>query len=265
MVCGCIKNNLFAIMDFISEPFFKKVCKYNNKDITLPQLNNNNNGKIDVLIMNHISFLDMMVAYYSARNKKSAFVAGQVLKNISGLDIYDKTVFEIEKGLTKEGVCEKFVEYMNHYEDLEIIGLSPEGHILTCENYQKNVDYCIKNNIPVFKNVLYPRFVAFNGIISALRKTNKLGKIYITTAYFPEESEMPTDHDTDSLFGKFSLFSFLIFRRTPNIYWNTVEEEIKDDEDIDEWLVNQFRKIDENIENLKNVENVKKFKCLHDM
>jgi hypothetical protein len=253
MVCGCIKNNLFNIMDFISESFFKKVCEYNNHDISLPP--SNNDGKIDVLIMNHISFLDMLVSYYSAREKKSAFVAGQALKNLSGLDIFGKTVFEIGKGFTKEDVCEKFVEFINNYEDLEIVGVSPEGNILTQENYQKSVDYCLKNNIPIFKNVLYPRFVAFNGIISALRKTNKLGKIYITTAYFPEESEMPTDHDTDSFFGKFSVFSFLVLRRIPNISWNTIESEIKDDEDIDEWLVNQFRKIDEELElvKLKNV------------
>jgi hypothetical protein len=202
--------------------------------------------------MNHISFLDMLVAYYSTRNKKSAFVAGHALKKISGLEIYDKTVFEIEKGLTKEDVCTKFINFINNYEDLELIGLSPEGNILTRENYEKSVNYCIKNNIPVFKNVLYPRFVAFHGIISALQKTNKLGKIYITTAYFPEESEMPTDHDTDSLFGKFSLLSLLVFRKIPNISWSTVETEIKDDEDIDEWLVNQFRKIDETLENVKN-------------
>jgi hypothetical protein len=250
---GCtnfIKNNLFCIMDFISKPFFKNVCKYNNCNITFPQSNNNN--KIDVFIMNHISFLDMLVAYYSTRNKKSAFVAGHALKKISGLEIYDKTVFEIEKGLTKEDVCTKFINFINNYEDLELIGLSPEGNILTRENYEKSVNYCIKNNIPVFKNVLYPRFVAFHGIISALQKTNKLGKIYITTAYFPEESEMPTDHDTDSLFGKFSLLSLLVFRKIPNISWSTVETEIKDDEDIDEWLVNQFRKIDETLENVKN-------------
>jgi hypothetical protein len=122
---------------------------------------------------------------------------------------------------------------------------------LTRENYQKSVDYCNKNNIPVFKNVLYPRLIAFNGIIKALRKTNKLGKIYITTAYFPEESEMPTDHDTDSFFGKFSIFSFLILRRIPKISWNTVEAEIKEDEDIDKWLINQFRKIDEELEIVK--------------
>jgi hypothetical protein len=251
MVCSnCIKNNLFCIMDFISKPLFKNVCKYNNCDITLPQSNNNN--KINVFIMNHISFLDMLVAYYSARNKKSAFVAGHALKKISGLEIYNKTVFEIEKGLTKEDVCTKFIDFINNYEDLELIGLSPEGNILTRENYEKSVNYCIKNNIPVLKNVLYPRFVAFHGIISALQKTNKLGKIYITTAYFPEESEMPTDHDTDSLFGKFSLLSLLVFRKIPNISWSTVETEIKDDEDIDEWLVNQFRKIDETLENVKN-------------
>jgi hypothetical protein len=239
-------------MDFISKPLFTNVCKYNKCNITLPQSNNNNNNKIDVFIMNHISFLDMLVAYYSARNKKSAFVAGHALKKISGLEIYDKTVFEIEKGLTNEDVCTKFIDFINNYEDLELIGLSPEGNILTRENYEKSVNYCIKNNIPVFKNVLYPRFVAFHGIISALQKTNKLGKIYITTAYFPEESEMPTDHDTDSLFGKFSLLSLLVFRKIPNISWSTVETKIKDDEDIDEWLVNQFRKIDETLENVKN-------------
>jgi hypothetical protein len=249
MVWSCIKNKLFNIMDFISEHSFKKVCEYNNRDISLPP--SNNDGKIDVLIMNHISFLDMLVSYYSARQKKSAFVAGHALKNMSGLDVFDKTVFEVEKGFTKEDVCTKFIEYVNNYADLEVVGLSPEGNILTRENYQKSVDYCVKNNIPVFKNVLYPRFVAFNGIISALRKTNKLGKIYITTAYFPEESEMPTDHDTDSLFGKFSIFSFLVLRRIPKISWNTVETEIKDDEDIDEWLVNQFRKIDEELELVK--------------
>ena len=249
--CCCIKNNLFTFMNFISKPFFKKVCEYNNCDITLPDTSSNNNKKINVLIMNHISFLDMLIAYYSARNKKSAFVGGQALKNISGFDVFDKTVFQIEKGLTKEEVCTKMIEFMNHYEDLELIGLSPEGNILTKENYQKSVDYCMKNNIPVFKNVLYPRFVAFHGIISALRKTNKLGKIYVTTAYFSEESEMPTDKDTDSLFGKFSLLSLLVFRKTPKISWSTIETEIKDDKDIDEWLINQFRKIDKELDNLK--------------
>ncbi len=236
-------------MDFISEPSFKKVCEYNNRDITLPP--SNNDKKIDVLIMNHISFLDMLVSYYSARQKNSAFVAGHALKNLSGLDVFDKTVFEVEKGFTKEDVSRKFVEYINNYEDLELVGLSPEGNILTRENYQKSVDYCVKNNIPVFKNVLYPRLIAFNGIISALRKTNKLGKIYITTAYFPEELEMPTDHDTDSFFGKFSIFSFLFLRRIPKISWNTVEAEIKDDEDIDDWLVNQFKKMDHELECVK--------------
>ena len=47
MVCGCIKNNLFNIMDFISEPSFKKVCEYNNRDITLPP--SNNDKKIDLI------------------------------------------------------------------------------------------------------------------------------------------------------------------------------------------------------------------------
>jgi hypothetical protein len=249
MVWGCIKRNLFNIMDFISEPSFKKVCEHNNRNISLPP--SNNDGKIDVYIMNHISFLDMLVSYYSARQKKSSFVAGHALKKLSGLDVFDKMVFEVKKGFTKEDVSNKFVEYINNYEDLEVVGLAPEGNILTRENYQKSVDYCVKNNIPVFKNVLYPRFVAFNGIISALRKTNKLGKIYITTAYFPEESEIPTDHDTDSFFGRFSLFSFLVLRRIPKINWNTVEKEIKDDEDIDEWLVNQFRIIDEELESVK--------------
>ena len=120
---GCtnfIKNNLFCIMDFISKPFFKNVCKYNNCDITFPQLNNNN--KIDVFIMNHISFLDMLVAYYSTRNKKSAFVAGHALKKISGLEIYDKTVFEIEKGLTKEDTL------LNNIVDSHI--MFPPSHLI---------------------------------------------------------------------------------------------------------------------------------------
>ena len=253
MVWSCIKNNLFNIMKFISEPLFKKVCEYNNCDISLPP--SNNDGKIDVYIMNHVSYLDMLVAYYSAHQKNSSFVAGHVLRNITGLDIFGKTVFEIGKGLTKEDVSTKFVEYINNYEDLELVGLSPEGHILTREKYEKSVEYCVKNNIPVFKNVLYPRFVAFNGIVSALRKTNKLGKIYITTTYFPEETEMPTDRDIDVLYGKYGIFSFLILRRIPKISWNTIEAEIKDDEDIDEWLVKHFRIIDEELElvKLKNV------------
>ena len=62
---------------------------------------------------------------------------------------------------------------------------------------------------------------------------------------------MPTDNDTDSLFGKFSLLSLLIFRKTPKISWSTIETEIKDEDDIDKWLVNQFRKIDKEIDNLK--------------
>ena len=150
MVCNCIKNNLFNIMDFISEPLFKDVCKYNNTDITLPQ---SKNGKINILIMNHISFLDMLIAYYSARQQKPAFVGGQALKGLSGLDVFDKTVFEVEKGVTKEDLCTKFIDFISKYEDLEIIGLAPEGNILTRENYEKSTNYCIKNNIPVISTM----------------------------------------------------------------------------------------------------------------
>lgn len=249
----CIKHNLFCFMDCVSKPFFKKVCKDNNSNISLPH---SQNGKIDVFIMNHISFLDLFIAYYSAHEHKSAFVGGHALKNISGLEIYNNTVFEVKKGVTKEDVCSQFIDFMEKYESLEIIGLAPEGNILTRENYDKSVTYCTKNEIPVFKNVLYPRFVAFNGIVSALRKTNKLGKIYVTTAFLTDEKEIPTDRDTDSLFGKFSLLSLFVFRKIPKIYWKTVETEIKDDENIDEWLLKQFRIIDENIEQLQKQINV---------
>ena len=149
-----IKHNIFNLALCVSQPFYKKVTDFNHKDIKFPPATN---GKIDIIIINHVSYMDMFISIACSIDRKPIVIAGEALKKITGLELYDNNVFIIEKGMTKEEVCENFLEFLtNKNSNLDLIGLSPEGHIITDEKLKKSNDFCKAVNVQPFTNLLYP-------------------------------------------------------------------------------------------------------------
>lgn len=145
-------------------------------------------GKVDVVISNHIATIDF--ALVSAILEKIGFSKlYYILKRVSAFYPLGTFVFISDNDIK---ISRKWSEDENHMaRELKNIKngtiiIFPEGRRFTEKLYEEGVKFSQENNFPIFKNTLVPRTKGTWKILSYLNKENRLGKLYDLTVTIPK-------------------------------------------------------------------------------
>jgi len=140
-------------------------------------------NKVDILIANHISTIDSFILlsmlehmnisnFIMVGKKDLIYTPGVGLIFMFGDHIKLARNWEEDK-LTIDNQLENIKE--------GIIVLFPEGTRYTEQKFKEGQEFSMKNNLPVYDNLLVPKSKGFEAIYNNLRNNNKLGNIYDTT------------------------------------------------------------------------------------
>jgi 1-acyl-sn-glycerol-3-phosphate acyltransferase len=137
-------------------------------------------NKIDIIISNHLFIFDthiLISLLTQIDNREVYFIAGyNPLIYLGGFPLLMskfKCIFINKDSKKDEKILKDKLNNINH----GIIVIFPEGAIINKHRYEKSIDYCKKNNLKPFNNLLYPRTTCLLFIINELKKKNKLGNL----------------------------------------------------------------------------------------
>lgn len=117
----------------------------------------------------------------------------------------------------------------------------PEGSRFTEKKRDRSVEYSKKNNLPVFKNVLYPRIKGFNQCISYLQNPPFSTVVNVTILYL-----------VDNKWTNPPSLLYCLTRRVPGVFKIVIEKtEIEEDMKEDKYLIGIFKDKDRLIEGYK--------------
>jgi 1-acyl-sn-glycerol-3-phosphate acyltransferase len=137
-------------------------------------------NKVDILIANHLNFIDSMMIssilkiiddrpfYFIIRKGPMIHMGG-----LSLLISKFKCIFINKNANTDIEIIRDKISEIND----GIIIIFPEGSIFSKNTHEKSLNYCKKNNLKPFNNLLYPRTTGLWIIINELKKKNKLGNL----------------------------------------------------------------------------------------
>jgi 1-acyl-sn-glycerol-3-phosphate acyltransferase len=167
LACELIQPHL----DFLYNYGFNSTIKYSG--------NIKFTNKVDIVVCNHVNTFDFAI-YISLlkkfSNKEIYFICRNNLKYIPVFGFYlnFNNFIKINKNIELDR--ELLINSINKI-DSGIIVIMPEGTRFTEANYKLSQDYSHKNNLHVFKNLLYPKMNGIHIICDILNKNNKLGNI----------------------------------------------------------------------------------------
>lgn len=224
--------------------FFKKYLKINMKlhnNLVLPV-----NGKNNLLMMNHTSYLDwvLLMIYLNKKNivDKVTFIAKKSILFLPffGQQAKNWNIIFIERSWEKDKY--KLQDKISKLENQTVI-IFPEGTRKNKKNYLKSVEFSKKNNYPVYKNLLLPRTKGSWKILNILKDSNKLDKIIDLTFVFPKYRSIELSNKT--IFSKPIGDVFMIFEeiKIPQINILSNQKLFK------KWLFNIWKEKDFKINN----------------
>ena len=139
----------------------------------------NKSDKVDIVISNHTNSIDFLLNVIISNNYDNRTKNFLVKRSTSympiigfvcsaGTDILINRNLEDDKNIIINKV-KKIKE--------GAIFIMPEGTRFTPEKREIAKNYSIKNNLPIFKNTLYPKMKGLWLVINILKKQNKLGNL----------------------------------------------------------------------------------------
>ncbi len=136
-------------------------------------------NKVDVIIGNHINTLDFVVFASIIRifdNRPIYFVFKKqvIFYPMVGFPIGSNLDIKLNRKLEED--IDNINEAVNEIND-GIIIIMPEGTRFTPEKHLEAIKYSKDNNLPIFKNTLYPKMKGIFIISNILNKNNRLGNI----------------------------------------------------------------------------------------
>lgn len=195
-----------------------------------------------VIICNHISAMDTVIVRLfgvSALGIDVKYVTKRSIMwiPILGLGMYMCRFLFVRRDKKKDSKSIKaWVAAMNGREKDAFI-LYPEGTRFTQKKHERSILFCRQKNLPVLKNLLYPRLAGFSTCINALNRKKFLRIADLTIIYTEnEQRSIPPN------------FWRLLLLPVPGTFHILCGSDSTDNIDNpEEYLVNAFRKKDEKI------------------
>lgn len=166
-----IKNITFSLMPLVYTYCFESSLYYNVKY--------NPSDKVDILISNHTTTIDFAIYLSIIRefdNRDIYFVLKRDLIFIPGGGFTFCVGPDIKLNRKLEDDQENIINSVKKIKS-GIIIIMPEGTRFTPEKQELAHKYSKDNNLPVFKNTLFPKMKGIYLISQILNEKNKLGKI----------------------------------------------------------------------------------------
>ena len=199
----------------------------------------------NLLIENHNSILDFFIFGCILNNNKMSFLdlktVSKPQSNIekSTLEMFDCLIVSEDNNITYKNI-NKIKDKLKKSKKSFVISLSPEGTIFNKKDKltSKQIDYLKKNNIKIYKNVLFPHIGIFNLLIEKIKFDNiyVLSTLYkINNRRLIDEEEILLNLNNPNLK---ILFSFEKFRNNKNINDKWL---LKIWENIDSWIETKLK------------------------
>ena len=237
-----VKNIIISMMPLVYTYCFDSPIHYNAKY--------NPSDKVDILISNHITTIDFVVYLSVLRqfdNRDVYFVLKRDLIFIPGGGFTLCVGPDIKLNRKLEDDQESIINSVKKMKS-GIIIIMPEGTRFTPEKQELAKKYSIDNNLPVFKNTLFPKMKGIYLISKILNENNKLGKI-IDFSTIIENFHLKTARMKDLLtkpLGK--TFSVIRTYNIPIKYLDNYEK-------FKKWFLKLWQKKDNILDNICNAPN----------
>lgn len=214
---------------------FKTKFKLAESKQDIKKMINENKDKIDIIICNHTSTFDFLIimSYLLEFDIDSInFVLKNEISYVPGFGfvIYANTDIKLNRNWEQDK--ETLGNQLNKLKPngkKQVILIFPEGTRLTEKKLKEGQDFSLKNNLPVYENLMVPKAKGLWFIINNLKESEKLGRIWDTTLIFPNFLQK-TINSAD-LFGK-SMGDI-------NMIWREVEltNDYKNIDKFKKWLM----------------------------
>lgn len=237
-----IKNIIFSLIPLVYTYCFDSPIHYNAKY--------NPSDKVDILISNHTITMDFAIYVSILRqfdNRDIYFVLKRDVIFIPGGGFTLCVGPDIKLNRKLEDDQENIINCVKKMKS-GIIIIMPEGTRFTPEKQELAQQYSKDNNLPMFKNTLFPKMKGIYLISKILNENNKLGKIidfstivenfYLKTAYMKDLLTKPL--------GK--TFSVIRTYNIPTKYLNDYEK-------FKKWFLKLWQKKDNILDNIRNANN----------
>ena len=162
-------NEWINMCPYFYKEIFNSDIYYNGKFLT--------SNKIDIVICNHISRIDSFLITSIIKNntiKPIYPIIQKELKKIPLIGSFHKGCIVLERDLSKDK--ETIINSIKNI-DNGIIIIYPEGTRMNEDNFKKSHEYCEKNQLKKYNNLLYPKMKGLDIIINELNNSNKLGNL----------------------------------------------------------------------------------------
>lgn len=204
--------------------------------------------KVDIVISNHTNTIDFLLNViisnnFDNRTKNYLIKRATSYMPIIGFICSAGTDILINRNLEEDKQI-----IINKVKKIKegTIYIMPEGTRFTPEKQKKAQEYSIKNNLPVFKNTLYPKMKGLWIIINILKKENKLGNIIDLTS------------SIENFKGKKAYLPELMKQNMGNTY-NVIktyqipkDNSLENYDDFKKWFLEIWKEKDKTLENIEN-------------
>lgn len=150
--------------------------------------------KIDIVICNHINRIDSLIISSIIKKNSNKNVYAVIQKEIAKLPIignFSPGCIVLERDFESDNIkILKFLKNINN----GILIIYPEGTRMNENNFKKSNEFCEKNNLKKYNNLLYPKMKGLNLIINELKNENKLGNLIDITIKTKDELKFKTGY-----------------------------------------------------------------------
>ncbi len=194
--------------------------------------------KIDIIISNHINTLDYVInagiiREFDDRNTYTVMKKSEMFTPGLGFTLTESGYIFLNRKL--EDDIENISNSIKNINN-SVIVIMPEGTRYTKEKKELAEQYSKDNNLPIFKNTLFPKMKGLWIIINELKKQNKLGNIIDIT--------LKLDKLDKNIGPKFYQFIQTDFGDSYNIIntYNIPDNKIEDYDLFKKWFLNTIWK-----------------------
>jgi 1-acyl-sn-glycerol-3-phosphate acyltransferase len=214
---------------------FKANLKLAETKQDIKKLINENTDKVDIIVCNHISTFDLIIAGYLKEFEIDS--CNVIFKNEIvytpgfGYILYANTDIKLKRNWEQDKeALGKQLDNIKPNGKKQVIIIFPEGTRLTEQKLKEGQEFSKLNNLPVYENLMVPKSKGLWFIVNKLSETNKLGRIWDVTFVFPKFLKKSISYS--DVFGK--------SMGDVNAIWREVvlEKDYKDSDAFKKWLIN---------------------------
>ena len=234
------KNILMDVLPYIYQYGFNSPIYYAN--------NYQKSNKIDIIIANHINTIDFgiylpLIKHLDERNIFFVMKKDMVFIPCLGFILASSPDLKLNRKIELDH--NNIIRTIKKIKSGVII-IMPEGTRFTPEKQIKAQEYSRNNNLPVFKNTLYPKMKGLWTIINILKNEGRLGNLIdfnnIVENFKGKAGYLP-ELLTNELGNTFSIIE---------TYQIPKDDSLKDYNDFKTWFLEIWKKKDNILENYQN-------------